>query len=183
MRRLPLVELEDLPWFPAILRDGGTAFLEFAARITGHSRGFLVPLERLIDATGETRIVDLCSGGGGPAAGLMQEMALRGRAVTVTLTDLYPNLPAFAHLAQAHHGRIIGHADPIDATAVPATLVGVRTLFNGFHHLRPELARRVLADAARQRQAIGVFEIVSREWPMLLGILFTPVLVTLGLPF
>jgi len=183
MRRRHAVELEDLPWFPAILRDGGTAFLEFVERFSGHSRHLLRPLEQALDATGETRIVDLCSGGGGPAATLADEMERRGRAITATLTDLYPNLPAFAHAAQASGGRVAGHTESVDATAVPPHLRGVRTLFNGFHHLRPEQARRVLADAVAQRQAIGVFEIVSRTLPMLLGILLIPVAVTLSLPF
>ena len=75
MRRMHLVELEDLPWFPAILRDGGTAFLEFAERASGHGRRMVGPLERALDATGETRIVDLCSGGGGPAATIADELA------------------------------------------------------------------------------------------------------------
>jgi hypothetical protein len=67
MRRRQLVELEDLPWFPAVLRDGGTAFLDFAERASGNGRKMVAPLERLLDATGQTQLIDLCSGGGGPA--------------------------------------------------------------------------------------------------------------------
>ena len=85
---MQLVELEDLRWFPSTLRDGGTAFLELAERMSGHGRMLVAPLERVLDATGETRIVDLCSGGGGPAAAIADELAKRGREVTVTLTDL-----------------------------------------------------------------------------------------------
>lgn len=183
MRRMQLVELEDLPWFPAILRDGGTAFLEFAERLSGHGRLLVGPLERALDATGETRLVDLCSGGGGPAATIADELAKRGRTVTVTLTDRYPNLPAFAHAAALGRGRVEGRAEPVDATAVPAELRGFRTVFNAFHHLPPDQARKVLADAVAHGQPIGVFEVVSRELPMLLGLLLTPLTVTLSLPF
>ncbi|MBP9105576.1 MAG: hypothetical protein KBF56_02330, partial [Gemmatimonadaceae bacterium] len=61
MPRMQLVELEDLPWFPSVLRDGGTCFLELAERMSGHGRMLVAPLERALDATGETHLVDLCS--------------------------------------------------------------------------------------------------------------------------
>lgn len=183
MKRLQLVELEDLPWFPRVLRDGGTAFLELVARVSGHGRMMLPPLERALDATGESRLVDLCSGGGGPAAMIVDELARRDRRVSVTLTDLYPNLPAFEHAARKRDGAIRGHAEPVDATAVPPELKGFRTVFNAFHHLPPEAARKALADAVAQRQPIGVFEIVSRELPMLAALLFLPVAVTASVPF
>lgn len=182
MGRMHLVELEDLPWFPRVLRDGGTAFLAFAERSSGHGRKLVGPLERAIDATGEHRIVDLCSGGGGPAAAIADELAKRGRKVTVTLTDLYPNRPAFERAARDGGGAVTGHFDSVDATAVPAALPGFRTLFNAFHHFRPADARKILADAVAQRQPIGVFEVVSREVPMLLGLLITPLTVTLSMP-
>lgn len=182
MPRMHLVELEDLPWFPSVLRDGGTAFLEFAERASGHGRMLVPPLERALDATGETRIVDLCSGGGGPALALADELAQRGRSVTVTLTDRYPNLNAFAHAAAQSGGRVRARSEPVDATAVPPELQGFRTVFNAFHHFRPDDARRLLADAVARRQPIGVFEVVSRELPMLLGLLLTPITVTLSLP-
>lgn len=182
MSRMHLVELEDLSWFPRILRDGGTAFLEFAERTSGHGRMLVEPLERALDATGETRIVDLCSGGGGPAATIADELAKRGRKVTVTLTDLYPNVPAFEHAARGSGGAVEGRAEPVDATAVPAELTGFRTMFNAFHHFPPEQARKILADAVARRQPIGVFEVVSREAPMLLGLLLAPITVTLSMP-
>lgn len=182
MKRMQLIELEDLPWFPAVLRDGGTAFLALAERMSGHGRMLAGPLERLLAATGETRIVDLCSGGGGPAAVMADELAKRGHDVTVTLTDLYPNPAAFAYAAAIGGGKVAGRDQPVDATRVPADLPGVRTVFNAFHHLPPDLARKVLADAVAARQPIAVFEVVSRELPMLLGLLMSPLSVTLTMP-
>jgi hypothetical protein len=180
--RLHLVELEDQPWFPAILRDGGTAFLAFAERMSGHGRMLAPPLARAIEATGCTDLLDLCSGGGGPAAVMVDELANRGLAVRVTLTDLYPNTEAFAYAEAQGNGRVAARTEPVDATRVPADLRGFRTIFNAFHHFRPEQARAVLQDAVRAGQPIGVFEVVSREAPMLLGLLLTPLTVTLSLP-
>lgn len=183
MRRMHLMELEDLPSCPAVLRDGGTAFLEFAERMSGHGRMLLGPLERVLDATGAREIVDLCSGGGGPASMLADELAKRGRALQVTLTDLYPNHAAFERAAADSGGRIRAWHDPVDATAVPRELEGVRTIFNAFHHFERDRAREVLAQAVAARQPIAVFEVVSRELPMLAGLLLAPISVSFSVPF
>lgn len=183
MNRLHLVELEDLPWFPRVLRDGGTAYLDLAERVGGLGRKLVAPLERALAATGETRLVDLCSGSGGPAVAVADELARRGRKVTVTLTDLYPNLPAFERAARGSGGAVVGRAEPVDATAVAPELAGVRTMFNAFHHFRPAQARRILADAVAQRQPIAVFEVASRELLMLLTLLLGPLQVVLTVPW
>lgn len=182
MRRMQLVELEDLPWFPGVLRDGGTAFLRFAERASGHGRRMVEPLLRVLAETGETRVIDLCSGGGGPAATIGDELAARGRRVSVLLSDLYPNIPALEHAARASGGGVRVHPAPVDATAVPPELAGVRTLWNAFHHFPPAQARAILADAVRARQPIAIFEVVSREAAMLLALLLNPLLVTLTVP-
>lgn len=183
MKRLQLVELEDLSWFPAVLRDAGTAYLEVAGRMSGHHRLLVPPLMRALKATGAARIVDLCSGGGGPVRAIRDALAEQGMDVPVLLTDRYPNMGAFAHASEGSGGRIAGRAEPTDATAVPEELTGFRTIFNAFHHFPPELARQILSDAVAKRQPIGVFEIVSREPLFLLAMLMTPLTVTLSMPF
>ena len=70
----------------------------------------------------------------------------------------------------------------VDGTKVPADLRGVRTIWNAFHHFRPEQARSILQNAVADRQGIAVFEVVSHELPRLLGLLMTPISVTLSMP-
>ncbi len=183
MARMQLVELEDLAWFPAILRDGGTAYLEFVIRKSGHGARLAPTIARALAASGATRIVDLCSGGGGPSRIVSDALAASGQTVPVLLTDLYPNPAAYAHAAAGTDGRITGSAAPIDATQVPAELTGLRTIFNAFHHFPPQLARKVLSDAVQSRQPIAVIEVVSREPAMLVALLFSPLTVTLTMPF
>lgn len=183
MKRMQLVELEDLPWFPAVLRDGGTAYLALAERLSGHGRCLVEPLAAALQATGARQIVDLCSGGGGPSGLVADALADRGLDVAVLLTDRYPNPRAFAAAEAAHGGRVRGRAEPVDATAVPAELTGFRTIWNAFHHFPPELARAVLADAMHKGQPIGVFEVMSRSPLTLLGLLLSPLVVTLSVPF
>src|SRR5439155_21664731 len=73
--------------------------------------------------------------------------------------------------------------EAVDATSGPPALSGFRTLFSSFHHFRPEEARRILADAVRQRQGIGVFEATQRSAPAMLAMLLTPLFVLLATPF
>lgn len=101
---------------------------------------------------GSTEILDLCSGG----AGLAGQAAPR-----VRLTDKYPNVVAFAQASAASGGRLDFVAESVDATAVPATLTGVRTLLSSFHHFPPEGARAILRDAAVKGAPIGVFVAVT----------------------
>lgn len=183
MGRLHLFEWEDFSWFPSAWRDAGTSFLELAVRISGHARLLAPKVEEVLRESGHTKLVDLCAGGGGPLPIVVGELAARGLEVRAVLTDLYPNLPAFQRVAAASEGRITFHAASVDATRVPAELEGVRVIFNAFHHLRPDAARAVLADAARSRQPIAVFEVVSREPLSLFAMSLVPLNFMVSLPF
>ncbi|MGH7530702.1 MAG: class I SAM-dependent methyltransferase [Gemmatimonadales bacterium] len=151
MSRVHLVELHDLRVCPRSLRDALTDFLAFALRLGGTYDGVGPLLRAAVRRAGASRVVDLCSGAGGPWPRLASEVG-----VPVVLTDLYPNRAAQA-------GPIPFHPDPVDARAVPASLDGFRTLFTSFHHFRPAEARAILADAVRRRQGIAVFEAVRRD--------------------
>lgn len=80
-------------------------------------------------------------------------------------------------------GAVDGQAEPISATAVPDRLAGFRTMFTGLHHFPPAEAGAILADAARRRSGIGVFEITERSMLSLVGMLFLPLFVLLATPF
>ena len=99
MGRIHLFEWEDQPWFPAILRDALTAFLSFYLRVSGHGAALVPKLIETIQRTEATRVVDLCSGGGAPAALVTEELVRRGIDVRVHCTDLFPNLPALTAVA------------------------------------------------------------------------------------
>lgn len=183
MRRTHLFEWEDFAWFPASWRDAGTSFLELAVRISGHAAMLAPKIEEVLRATGKRKLVDMCSGGGGPMPIVVGELKKSGLEVGATLTDLYPNVPAFERAAAKSSGAIGFRATSVDATSVPEDLDGVRTMFNAFHHLRPAVARAVLADAVKQEQPIAIFEVVSREPVSLIGMLLVPINFIVSLPF
>ena len=113
-------------------------------------------------ATGTERVLDLCSGGGGPWLTLQPELAKSGPA-NVVLSDLYPNVEALTDARVRSGGRLGVLQTSVDAANVPVELDGVRTMFNAFHHFSPEAACSILADAVAKRRAIAVFEGTNRR--------------------
>jgi hypothetical protein len=182
--RMHLFELEDQPWFPAIVRDLATDYLRFVETSFALHRPVVGLLAEALRATKAEHVVDLCSGGGGPIPALHTALADEGVTVDFTLTDRFPNLQAFEQVAAASQGTIAFLTEPVDARAVPDRLRGFRTMFNAFHHFRPADAAAVLRDAAKAGQAIGIFEIPERRLSTLVPLLLlTPLLVALTTPF
>jgi hypothetical protein len=182
VNRLHLFELEDQPWFPATVRDLATDYLQFIQTRLRIDRAMAPLVRRALEKSGATHIVDLCSGGSGPLLLLVRDLAAAGVPVHATLTDLYPNAPAFERIAASSRGLIGFERLPVDARHVPSHLPGLRTIFNGFHHLRPPDARSVLHAAASARQPIAIFEVSERSLRTL-PVLLTPLFVWLATPF
>jgi hypothetical protein len=178
MRRIHLFEFLDLPWYPQTFRRMQTDYLQFAATMgMGHQN--LVPLfAKAMQHAGTTQIVDLCSGGTGPWMRLQEHFKQAGLSVTIKLTDKYPDPEAMHKWAGASPQGIEYLTEPVDAMHVPAHLRGMRTLFEGFHHFKPEQARSILQDALENRAAIGIFE-ASLKPPLRLFLLLLAPLMTL----
>lgn len=183
--RLQLFELEDQRWFPHVIRQGMLDFLRFMISKLGAYEAALPLLQELLERTQQRRITDLCSGAGGGIAVVQRELSQRmGTTVHITLTDLYPNIDSYIYLQQTSGGALDYIPEPVDATAVPTQLTGVRTIFSSFHHFPPAVARAILQRAAHDRAAIGVFEGASKSWleVLLLWTVF-PVIIFLVTPF
>lgn len=183
MRRIHLFELEDQPWFPKTIRDAGTDFLRFVAEVVKPYSPVVPRLRRAITATGSDSILDLCSGGAGPILAIQEELAAGGLEIPVTITDKFPNRPAFEHAQRRSAGKVNFVDEPVDASSVPPNLGGFRTLFTSLHHFRPEAAKQILQDAVDQRCPIGVFEMTERSLSPILAIPVLPVALLAMTPF
>src|SRR5256885_16409570 len=84
--RLHLVEIHDLRSCPPSLRDALTDFLALAENLAGAYDPVGPLLHRAVARTKARRIVDLCSGAGGPWRRLASKVG-----VPIVLTDLYPH--------------------------------------------------------------------------------------------
>ena len=185
MERVQLFEFEDLPWFPHVVRECMTDFLSFLGqRGSSVYRGFAERLAPAVHATGDDTLLDLCSGGGGPAltiAGLLRDSF--DTPLKVLLTDLYPNLPRLQRAKAEGSGQVEYREQPVDATRVPEGLPGFRLICNAFHHLPPEAARKCLADAVGHGRGIALVEMVDRSATSLFGVTFGTSAVLAVTPF
>jgi len=183
--RIHLFEFEDLPWFPNSIREGGTDYLRYFLN-TVDFYGPIIPLvRRTLDKLGETKILDLCSGGGGPIQQVAQGLNTgSARAISITLSDKFPNVPAYTHISQ-HSNGAIGFKDfPVDAAHVPKDIQGFRMMFSAVHHFSPETIRAVLQDAVDNRCGIGLFDGGDKNVFTILGImLFPPIAFLVCTPF
>ena len=162
MRRVQFFEIHDQPWFPSFLRDLVTDDLQVLLNI-GKPYGDILPqLREGIERAGTDRVLDLCSGAGGPWIWLADALARNGLRVCVELSDKYPNAEA-SRRVETNFAGLHYRAESVDATRVPHELGGFRTLFTSFHHFPPEQAREILRDAFAKGQGIGVFEIPGRR--------------------
>ncbi len=183
MSRIHLFEFHDLELFPSSMRHTITDFLHTFAVWFKPYECVAPKLKESLEKAGTRRVIDLCSGSGGPLQGLAKELARRDFSIEVTLTDKFPNLEAFQRASQNSGGAIRFVESSVDATVVPATLHGFRTLFTSFHHFRPAQARAILADAAHKREGIAVFEMTERSLFMIVATILSPLLALLMMPF
>lgn len=185
MRRFHLFEFHDLRWFPSPWRNALTDVITFFAIRFRLYQPIVPRLKAMLKALQCLRVVDLCSGAGGPVVSVLDELGEDdAQLITITLTDKYPNVPALRRLAERSPGRILFSEASVDATNVPEELKGFRTLFASFHHFDGDAAREILRDAVRKNQGIGVFEFTERNlliWVPTLLVL--PVFVWLATPF
>jgi hypothetical protein len=183
VKRIHLFEFTDQPWYPQVFRRIQTDYLQFVTtRGAGHQN--LIPLfTKLLQHNETQEIIDLCSGGTGPWVRLREQLDQAGLNVKVTLTDKFPNPEAIQKWSEASAEGIAYLAEPVDATNVPVHLKGTRTIFEGFHHFRPQQAKLILQDAFEKGEAIGIYEASLKSPQAPIIFLLSPLMTLLGYLF
>jgi hypothetical protein len=177
-------EFHDQQWFPKGLRDGVTDALQFILSLGGIYRPIVPLLNEAVESTGAARVVDLCSGAGGPWLWLYRLLRVgRGRSIEICLTDKYPNIAAFENARRKTGGQIRFYPGSVEAASLPQELSGFRTVFTSFHHFTPEEAVAILQNAADDGQGIGVFEAAKRDPLTILLTVLMPLAGFLTAPF
>ncbi|HEV8508654.1 MAG TPA: hypothetical protein VGQ53_24840, partial [Chitinophagaceae bacterium] len=170
--RFHLFELEDQSWFPDVIRTGGTDYLRYLLVATEVYKPSIRLLNELLNQTTETKIVDLCSGGGGYIEQVYNELKpITKNSTSFTLTDKFPNIDAYQLLKNKTNGEIEFDTRSIDAANVPADLKGIRTMFSAIHHFKPEQVRSILQNAADNNAPIAIFDGGDKSIFAIIGIL------------
>jgi len=183
--RFHLFEFEDQSWFPNVIRVGGTDYLRYLLIATEVYKPCLEILNETLRQTGEAKIVDLCSGGGGYVEQVYNELKkITTRDVCITLTDKFPNIEAYKHLQNKTSGEIRFDTRSIDAANVPPELRGVRTMFSAIHHFQPAHVRSILQNATDNNAPIAIFDGGDKSIFGILGVLIIhPIALLLFTPF
>jgi hypothetical protein len=141
-------------------------------------------LHTIFKKTGDTQIIDLCSGGGGPIEMISNSFEKLGADVPIILSDKFPNIKAYNYLKEKTDGKIDYITEPVDAANVPKELSGFRTMFSAIHHFPPEMVKQVVRNALDNRSGIGIFDGGDKNIFTILGILIVhPIAFLLFTPF
>ena len=185
MSRITISEIHEQDWFPKFLRDEVLDGLQSVFRLGRIYDPVASRLAAAVEAAGAHRLIDLCSGGGGPWVWMHRALARQnsGEHLDICLTDKYPNIGAFQSAQAVSGGAISYCAEPVDATSIPLHLDGFRVLFTSFHHFAPDQAVAMLQNAVNNRQGIAIFEAARRRPLSILLTFLVPLGALFSVPF
>ena len=183
MPRFHLFEFEDQQWFPEIIRNYMTDFLQFVANAFKMFKDVTPILKKGIEAAETNEIIDLASGGGGAWLSILDDLEKQTPDIKITLTDYYPNLDAFKRMKEKGRGLIDYSTESVNALQAPENLKGLRTMFLTFHHFKPEEAQQILQNAVDHNMPIAIFEAQKRDVAHLIKFMLSPINVVLSTPF
>jgi hypothetical protein len=186
MRRIDIPELHEQDWFPKRLRDDVTAALQLILNAVRVYQPITSRLGNALRSAHADRLVDLCSGAGGPWIWLHRDVTnlnLSLNPLDICLTDKYPNATAFESARRASKGTIQYCATSLDAASIPEQFSGFRTIFTSFHHFSVAQATSILQDAIDNEEGIGIFEAPRRHVFSVLLVFFTPIAALFAIPF
>lgn len=166
MDRIHLFEFEDYSWFPDFLRVPMTRYLVAIHKMLGTAPQLAEILKPALKATGSSRIIDLCSGGGGPmleTTDMLREDGIPD--LQLTMTDLYPNQKAAEAINDDRSNNAEYLTTPVNAANVDGKMKGMRTMICSLHHMKPEIAKDILKDAMEDGQPICIYEISDNSIP------------------
>ncbi len=183
MKRKQLIEIEDLEICPIGIRKFITGHLSLYDKMFGVYKPIYSKINDILHKHKIDNIIDLCSGDGGPSVLLIENLNKNSsREFKLILTDKFPNVERFNQLK--HKFKHINFVEKsVDATNVDKNLKGMRTLFTSFHHFPPESAKQIIADSARNKIPIGIFESTGRTWYAHLKMFLGPIMGFLFTPF
>ncbi len=166
-------ELEDISWFPPVLRDFQTDFIGFFVSTFHFYDVFISHLKNL--SLPMKPMIDLCSGCGEPAISIFQNSNCFS---SLSLTDKFPNQSNF------RKDRFHGETRKVDVLEFDFAKESYYTMFNALHHFKDQ-DKVVIAHKVKSSGSTAFFvEILEPSIFCLLKVIFVATIGTLLLtPF
>lgn len=175
MRRVQWFELEDLPWMPTVIRDGGTDVLDAMFDRIGFYQAVVPAIVQLLGDVGASRVVDLGSGGGGGALQVHRAARAAGLDVEFVLTDRFPNAGGAARVNAFGDRRLRYDTTPVDALTGPIDESAVHTMCSALHHFPPQVVQRLIGRLVAHRVPIACLDVAASPMVRRLPALLMPV--------
>lgn len=83
-----LFEIHEQPWFPQFLRDQFVDALQMILEVTNTYKPIAQLLQKRLEECGTERVVDLCSGAGGPWPSLVHNFKMHGATSPLSLIHI-----------------------------------------------------------------------------------------------
>lgn len=177
VKRIQLIEFEDLRWFPGWLRSCMTRLIILLQEMMGTSKVLAQLIADVLKEKKDRQIVDLGSGSGGVMPEVLRILHKDYNLTDVRLimTDLFPDKQVIRKFGDPREEMISYYPVPVDATNISTAPAGLKTMVNSFHHMSPKKARRILESAVQHRQPLLIYEMAENKLPLFVWWLFLPV--------
>src|SRR4051812_39250390 len=119
MKRIHAFEFGDLSWYPENLRRYATDYLQFASNSLDIYKCVIPIIEKGIESSVNTTIVDIASGGGGGLLKIAGHLKNNLRFLKIILTDYFPNIDAFKRTKLQQPDVFEYVEEPVNAMDVP----------------------------------------------------------------
>jgi hypothetical protein len=86
-RPLRLFKIHEQPWFPQFLRDQFLDGLQMILEVTNTYQPIAQLLRKRLEECSSERVVDLCSGAGGPWPSLVRDFKMHGGGWPILLAQ------------------------------------------------------------------------------------------------
>jgi hypothetical protein len=167
MRRLHLIELHEQEWIP---RAWGELFQKTLGQLLSKGKLFEAVADCLQHSLRKLQtdaVLDLCSGSGDLAVNIwrgLDKASAEDEIPRLVLSDLFPNLAAYREHKKEHGELVEFYSEPINALHPPEGGPRVWMMIQSLHHFRPEEARSILQNAARNADGFIVLETTQRTF-------------------
>ena len=139
--------------------------------------------------TKRIKVIDMCSGAGGPVPKIAQMIHEKRRfnqtKLEFLMTDLFPNVKAI----QKYEKNPFAMYEPssVDACKLPTKFAQgtvIRTSYGSFHHLPETVATQIFKDVVEQGHGLMIVEATGRRLAPILGLfLFMPLMTVIAFLF
>ena len=181
--RIQGFEFCDQSWLKGCWREAHLDGMNFMFKLFGLHQRLHRAYGKWAREAGYAEVLDLASGGVGHIDTLLTESRKEGVTLPrITVSDLFPDRAAFERLKAAHGERVNFIADSVDATQPLPRAAPLLSICSAFHHLPPDVAKKLLANATANSNGIFIAEIFNRSvWSPFLSL--PNLLILMAAPF